>query len=70
MIEQVEPIEINSLENYLYFDNSEDQMIEEDNIPGIDQFVDNVDLLESMTHQDFSKLLASYSLSPATKHAY
>lgn len=45
-------------------------MIEESVIPGIDDFVDNVDLLESMTHQDFSKLLSTYSLSPVTKQNY
>ena len=70
MIEEVEPDRLNDIENYLYFDDSQEEMMEEDNIPGIGLFVDNVDLLESMTNQDFSKLLSGYSLNPSTKHAY
>ena len=67
MIEDVEPANLNDTENYLYF--NEDSIMENE-LPGIDEFVNNVDLLESMNSQDFTKLLNSYSLSNSTKQAY
>lgn len=69
MIEEGEPTDFNTPDKYLFFDNPDEDFLEDESIPGMGEVMDKIDF-ETMNNQGFSKLLADYDLSPEVKQAY
>lgn len=69
MIEEGEPADLDTLDRYLYFDDPDEGLMQGEEVPEIDEIMDDIDV-ETMNNQDFSKLLSNYNLSPSIKQAY